>query len=324
MPRIREPELDGSQPALIVTYGNTTHKHRPLDRDVILLGRGRGCDFVLVSPEIAPVHCLVVRASSGWLIRDGGSRAGTHVNGEPITETLLQDGDTVQIGPFCFRVQLPAFSSWPPAQESAQGAGMAGERTAAHLRRSRRNLARLALGLRRRLRAERLPRQPDQMARALQERLCECEQRAEQLSQAERELAVDRDILEQEFNALQERVLRTEQELARRQANFDAELRARWQAFQKLCQEAEQAHARWLEQSASGTPDRAAEARRLDLRRQELDSYARYLSRTRRQLSEQAKGLEEPRGTAGTVRQAISHGTAADAPDIAGACQQTS
>jgi hypothetical protein len=27
------------QPALVVTYGNTTRKHRPLDREVTILGR---------------------------------------------------------------------------------------------------------------------------------------------------------------------------------------------------------------------------------------------------------------------------------------------
>src|SRR5258708_15808924 len=50
--------FDPSQPALLVTYGNTARKHRHLDGSVLVLGRSNVCDFSLVSPEVAPVHCV--------------------------------------------------------------------------------------------------------------------------------------------------------------------------------------------------------------------------------------------------------------------------
>src|SRR5437762_4913208 len=65
-----EETIQPWQPALIVTYGNTTRKSRPLDRDVLVVGRAPGCDLGLVSPEVAPVHCLIVRLADGWHIRD--------------------------------------------------------------------------------------------------------------------------------------------------------------------------------------------------------------------------------------------------------------
>ena len=46
-------EFDPSRPALLVMYGNTTKKHRYLDSDVIVLGRGGSCDLTLLSPEVA-------------------------------------------------------------------------------------------------------------------------------------------------------------------------------------------------------------------------------------------------------------------------------
>jgi len=37
-------DLSGSKlrPALIVTYGNTAHKYRPLERDIVVVGRAPG------------------------------------------------------------------------------------------------------------------------------------------------------------------------------------------------------------------------------------------------------------------------------------------
>src|SRR5262245_54596685 len=100
-------EFDPSQPALLVTYGNTSRKHRYLDRDILVLGRATSCDFALLSPEVAPVHCIVVRVKDGWRVRDCSGRPGTRVNGRPVQEILLADGDVVQVGTFSFQAHLP-------------------------------------------------------------------------------------------------------------------------------------------------------------------------------------------------------------------------
>jgi hypothetical protein len=283
-----------SEPALIVTYGTTTRQHWPLGRDLLVLGRGHDCDVPLVSPEIAPIHCLVYRGQTGWSIRDLGSRAGTHVNGERIGNVVLCDGDTLQIGPFCFRAYLPADAVAPVAAD---------DRVLRRLHRSRRNLARLALALRRRLRAGREPALRESLTEELRQRLRACDERAAALAEAERELALDRGILEQEFQALQQRVIQAEQEIARRQAEQEAELQARWRHVQQLCQEAEQAHLRHLQQ----TPP-SAEGRRLDLRRQELAHYAQYLCRTRRRIHEQDAELERRRSELEQLHHQLSSG----------------
>ncbi len=153
----REPpdKFDPQQPALIVTYGNTKRKHRPLDREVLLLGRAAGCDLGLVAPEIAPVHCVIVRLAQGWRIRDCSGRPGTCLNGRPIHDEALRDGDIIQVGSFSFQAHLPRTALRAVVEPvPAQGAAPVSPSAVAerkHLERSRRNLARHALRLRRAL-----------------------------------------------------------------------------------------------------------------------------------------------------------------------------
>src|SRR5262245_9610259 len=105
--RRERDSFDPDRPALIVTYGNTTRKFWRLDGDVMILGRASHCDLGLVSPEVAPIHCVLVRISGGWKLRDCSGRVGTRVNGRLIQEALLTDGDIIQVGNFSFQAHLP-------------------------------------------------------------------------------------------------------------------------------------------------------------------------------------------------------------------------
>src|SRR5262249_40932893 len=102
-----EDRLERSQPALIVTYGNTTRKVRPLDRDVLMLGKSSACDVSLKSPEVYPVHALVVRTADGWRVKDCTGRGATRLNGRSVQDEALTDGDMIQIGTFSFQAHLP-------------------------------------------------------------------------------------------------------------------------------------------------------------------------------------------------------------------------
>jgi pSer/pThr/pTyr-binding forkhead associated (FHA) protein len=172
--------FDPCQAALIVTYGSTTRKHRLLDRDVLVIGQHRNCDFELASPEVAPVHCLVIRGSDGWRVRDCGSRTGTRLNGKRIQEAPLCDSDALQIGPFSFQAHLPppAAPSAPPRPTPAVSPG---------------------------------PPRDDlsEQAELLRERLSECEAREARLEESERNLASDRARLDQELAAFRSQVERT-------------------------------------------------------------------------------------------------------------------
>ena len=146
MRRDREDTFDEDQPTLIVTYGTTTRKYRPLDREVIVLGRAPNCDLNLMGTEVAPIHCLLVRcAGGGWHVRHYGGRIGTLVNGKSIVDEKLDHDDTIQIGSFSFKLHLPPSFRRPGLTADVPPDSV----EASHLRRSRRNLVRLALSLRR-------------------------------------------------------------------------------------------------------------------------------------------------------------------------------
>jgi pSer/pThr/pTyr-binding forkhead associated (FHA) protein len=192
-------------PALVVTYGNTTRKHRPLDREVIVLGRASGCDVALVSPEVAPVHCVIARVPGGWRLRDCTGRGGTRVNGRSVTDVLLFDEDVLQIGTFSFRVRLPARQL--PASATVPAVR--------RLEQSRRNLAHLALRLRQRLRAaERsllAQGEVDEQADRLRTLHREVEERRRRLEEAEAGLRAEQAKLEERARRVEEAQRQAEQ-----------------------------------------------------------------------------------------------------------------
>jgi hypothetical protein len=256
--------IDATRPALIVTYGSTPRKYRRLEGDLLVIGRGRGCDIGLASPEIAECHCLVYRTPGGWRLRDAGSRSGTRVNGKTVHDVPLRDQDVLQVGTITFRVQLP--------EPNAAGSPAEPDR---RLQRSRRSLARLALALRRRLHLERARRgnapsdrdltrrqaELDRQMILLCERLRECEQRASRLDETERAFAADRERLDKESAALRACREDVERQSACRQES------------EERCQE---------------------KARRLDLRSRELSHFAHCLRRTIERLeATQAAGNSE-------------------------------
>jgi pSer/pThr/pTyr-binding forkhead associated (FHA) protein len=135
---------DPRQPYLTVVYGATKRKYRPLQGNIVVVGRSPACDIGVVSPEVGSVHCVLLRQPDGWYVRDCSGRA-TRINGRAVHEQRLKDGDVVQVGAFSFEVHLP-----PSEPFLAEPSVLPGQ--IEHLQESRRRLAELALRLRSRLR----------------------------------------------------------------------------------------------------------------------------------------------------------------------------
>jgi hypothetical protein len=264
----------GSGAALVVTYGNTSRKHRPLDRDLTLLGRARNCDVALVSPEVAPIHCLIARGADGWLLRDCTGRGGTRLNGKAVTESVLADGDMLQVGTFSFQLQLPQ-----PGPALTQAAFQ-------RLQRSRRNLAYLALELRKKLRLVRacVASQQDrdeeaQQMRSLQHNL---DNRRRQLQQAETAFRQAQAAQEQQLAARGQQLQAAEAHLRVQRAELDQGMR-----------QAKEAHARRVEElqrlaAAAPSPEKIAD---LQKREQKLAELASKLRHARKQLQQQVRAL---------------------------------
>ncbi len=78
-----------------------------LDRDWLVIGRGRGADLVLAEPTISRAHAAIGWDGEGFFVQDLGSTNGTSVNGDPGHKIALVDGDEIQIGKLVLQMGLP-------------------------------------------------------------------------------------------------------------------------------------------------------------------------------------------------------------------------
>jgi DNA repair exonuclease SbcCD ATPase subunit len=305
MASTHDQPFDPSRPALVLLYGNTNTAHRYLDRDVVLVGRARGCDLGLEASDISSIHCLIVRGPGGFQLRDCQSRAGTKLNGTAVRENLLRDGDLLQVGPFSFRVHLPPGCTAGPIVPS-------GSRLR-HLDRSRRNLARFALRQRKLLRLVRACQKPvpdidadeslQQKASALKLRVRDYDRRSRIMEDSERELAADRETLDREMTAFRALVEQTQRDLAERRKAAEDEI------AEKLRECEEKSRQQPVEQQPPAPPpeailvvDQAAEAELaaeraaveadLAAERAELEDRNLQFDRLKAELARRARGVE--------------------------------
>ncbi|MBX7104279.1 MAG: FHA domain-containing protein [Gemmataceae bacterium] len=71
-----------------------------------VIGRAEDANFVVSSPVVSGRHAELFDRSGELWIRDLNSRNGTHVNGRPITECKLADGDIIHVANQEFRFVL--------------------------------------------------------------------------------------------------------------------------------------------------------------------------------------------------------------------------
>lgn len=74
-----------------------------INKDAVLLGRAPENDVVLTSVTISRLHAKIIKDGEGCRIIDQGSRNGTQVNGRPVSEVRLRDGDEILLGKFPIR-----------------------------------------------------------------------------------------------------------------------------------------------------------------------------------------------------------------------------
>ena len=66
----------------------------------IRIGRGSEADLQLPDRSVSRLHARIYRFGNRYFLADLGSRNGTHVNGKPITQLSLSDGQTFAVGPY--------------------------------------------------------------------------------------------------------------------------------------------------------------------------------------------------------------------------------
>ncbi|MGB1251564.1 MAG: FhaA domain-containing protein [Candidatus Promineifilaceae bacterium] len=72
-------------------------RHIPLNKSIITLGRRNDCDIVLDSKSVSRRHAQLRWRFGRFIVYDLGSRAGTVVNDQPVTEFALRPGDVIEL-----------------------------------------------------------------------------------------------------------------------------------------------------------------------------------------------------------------------------------
>ena len=70
----------------------------PITKDVTTLGRRTGNDIIVSVGGVSRDHAEIRRDGDRYILHDRGSRFGTFVNGERITERELAHGDAIRLG----------------------------------------------------------------------------------------------------------------------------------------------------------------------------------------------------------------------------------
>lgn len=78
----------------------------PVDRDWLVIGRGRGADVMLAEPTISRAHCALGFETDGFFVQDLGSTNGTWLNGTREKRATLKNHDEIQMGKLRLRVEL--------------------------------------------------------------------------------------------------------------------------------------------------------------------------------------------------------------------------
>jgi predicted component of type VI protein secretion system len=82
-------------------------------RDMTVIGRREDCDLRIPLGDVSRKHCRLILDGEAIKVEDLGSSNGTYKNGERIQQAEISAGDTLQVGPVVFVVQVDGF----PADE---------------------------------------------------------------------------------------------------------------------------------------------------------------------------------------------------------------
>ena len=70
----------------------------PLTKPIFTIGRRTAADLQIVSTDVSREHAEIVQDGAQYVLRDRGSRYGTFVNGEAVSERALLSGDRIRLG----------------------------------------------------------------------------------------------------------------------------------------------------------------------------------------------------------------------------------
>jgi predicted component of type VI protein secretion system len=106
------------QVVLVMFRADGERRSFSIVRDMTVVGRREDCDLRIPLGEVSRKHCRIIKDGDSIRLEDLGSSNGTYHNGQRCREATLGPGDTLQIGPVTFMVQIDGV----PADEDMQPA----------------------------------------------------------------------------------------------------------------------------------------------------------------------------------------------------------
>ncbi len=95
------------QAKLVVVGGNVGRAEIPLKLPTII-GRSREANLTLPHPLVSRKHCELFERNGRLMVRDLGSRNGTFVSHQRVTEAEVPSGALLTIGAITFRAEYEA------------------------------------------------------------------------------------------------------------------------------------------------------------------------------------------------------------------------
>jgi pSer/pThr/pTyr-binding forkhead associated (FHA) protein len=92
--------------SLTILRDGHSPKAFPMKSSVTIIGRRKDCDMQIPLMLVSRRHAQLHVEDNNLILRDLNSSNGTFLNGEKISETTVNPGDFIKIGPIDFFVQI--------------------------------------------------------------------------------------------------------------------------------------------------------------------------------------------------------------------------
>ena len=119
------------QAVLVMFRSDGERRSFSMARDMTVIGRREDCDLRIPLGEVSRKHCRIVRDGDSLKLEDLGSSNGTFLNGQRVQEAILSPGDTIQVGPVVFVLQIDGHPSddelRPVTMDSAEAGEVLGD-----------------------------------------------------------------------------------------------------------------------------------------------------------------------------------------------------
>ncbi len=108
---------------LRLNLGRNEGKEWSIDSSRTFIGRSESANVPLFGDaNVAPIHASIDRQGRQYILSDGGSPLGTYINGQRISQAVLQHGHQIQIGSFVLQFLLKGAPAPYRGPESYVGA----------------------------------------------------------------------------------------------------------------------------------------------------------------------------------------------------------